>query len=72
MDALKYDPSTLAFFAAGEAAMEQAFCDGIVDFQQHAWLAAFHVAFLSVVIDDFCERECHFEVTPPASPRQVP
>lgn len=65
--ASKYDPSTLAFFAAGEAALEQAFCDGVVDFRRHAWLAALHAAFLSVVMDDFCGRECHFEITPPAT-----
>jgi len=67
VDAPKYDPSTLAFFAAGEAAMEQAFCDGIVDVKQHAWLAAFHVAFLGVTADDFCQCQCRFEVKPPAT-----
>jgi len=67
VDVSKYDRSVPAFFAAGEAAMEQALCDGLFDYRCHAWLTAFHVPFLSLAMDDFSQCPCHFEVTPPAS-----
>jgi hypothetical protein len=67
LDASKYDRSVPAFFAAGEAAMEQALCDGLFDYRCHAWLAAVHVVFLGTAMNDFSEQKCDFQVTPPPS-----
>lgn len=73
VDASRYDGSTMAYFAAVEAALELAFSESLIDWQQHAWLSAVHVAFLGQCADDFSQCRCHIEAGPQfPSPAESP
>ena len=63
----RFTPITLAHFAAGQAALEAAWNDGVISWQEHAWLLQGFTAMRSHTVDYFSECDAGFkvDVSPP-------
>jgi len=63
----RFTPITLAHFAAGRAALEAAWNDGLISWEDHAWLLQAYTAMMSHSVDYFSECAAGFtvDVRPP-------
>lgn len=62
-----FTPVTLGHFAAGQAALEAAWNDGVISWKEHAWLLQGFTAMMSHSVDYFSDGDAGFkvDVSPP-------
>ena len=63
----RFTPVTLGHFAAGQAALEMAWHDGVISREEHAWLLQAFTAMMSYSVDYFSDCDAGFkvDVSPP-------
>lgn len=57
-----FTPVTLGHFAAGQAALEMAWHDGVISREEHAWLLQAFTAMMSHSVDYFSDCDAGFKV----------